>query len=134
VRICADDQVAGRNVTRFHQNQVGDAGVDVVKFVDPVGAREIAAHLLIESIFLGLSGGDVVQHHRQTVRIVELGRADFLHHADRAPRRRVAHHQIRVSVHNLARPHGFFAGFRGQNFFGNRMSWHCIEFEALLLT
>jgi hypothetical protein len=130
VRIRADDQVARRDVPGFHQNQVRDSGVHIVKLVDPVGAREIAAYLLIGGVLLGFGGRDVVQDHGQPVRIVELGRADLLHDADRSPRRRVTHHQVGIGVDDLTRPHGSPPGLGGENFFGNRKT----QFEALLLT
>ncbi len=130
VRIGADDQIARCDVSRFHQHQVRDTGVDIVKLVDPVGAREIAAHLLIGGVFLGFRGRDVVQDHSQPVRIVELGRADFLHHADRSPRRRVAHHQVGIGVDDLAWLDGCAAGFRREDLFSDRIS----QFKSLLLT
>ena len=48
---------------------------------------------------------------------------DTRHHASRTPGGRVAHHQIRKRLHNLAGNHGSAPRLGCENLFGNRFAW-----------
>ena len=120
VRVRADDQISGRNVSGFHQNQMRDARIDIVEFPDAILLHEIPALLMVRRILLRLCRRDVIQDNGDPVRVVQLRGSDLFHDADGPPCRGVAHHQIGKSVHNLARRDGRETGFLRQDFLCDR--------------
>jgi hypothetical protein len=122
VRIGAHDEVAGRDVPRFHEHQVGDAGIDVIELADAMLAREVPRDLLIGGVLFGFGGRDMVQNDRQPLGVIEPGGSDALHDADRPPSGGVAHDQIGEGVHNFTGRDGRSSRFRRKDFLGNG---HC---------
>ena len=77
-------------------------GVDIEELLHSEVARELPTHQVVLGVLLGLRGSDVIEHHGDAIHIVQLGCADLLHHADGAPRGRVAHHQVGECLDDFA--------------------------------
>ena len=90
----------------FHENQVGNAGIDIVELPDSILLHECPAFEMVRRILLGLRRSDVIQHDSDSIGIVKLRRSDFFHHADRPPGGGVAHHQVGVGIYDLSRCDG----------------------------
>src|SRR5262249_20679074 len=105
MRVRADDQITGRDMSGFHQYEVGDPGIDVVELSDTKLPYECPALQVVRGILLRFGRSNVIQYDSDPVWIVELRCADLFHHADRTPCRSVTHHEIRIGIHDSAWGH-----------------------------
>ena len=94
LRIGAHDQIARSDVPFLHQDEVGDAGVDVVELLDAVISSKLPAGALVGGVFLGLGRCDVIEDDRDAARIVESIDAELAHDVHGAPRSCMAHYEI----------------------------------------
>lgn len=76
------------------QDKVGDAGVDVVELLDAVISSKLPAGALVGGVFFSFGRRNVIENDRDAARIVESIRTELAHDVHRAPRCRMAHHEI----------------------------------------
>jgi len=109
------DGVSKKARAKDDQDKVGDAGVDV-ELLDAVISGKLPAGALVGGVFFSFGRRNVIENDRDAARIVESIRTELAHDVHRAPRCRMAHHEIGKRIDDDARLDTIHAGGAGEYF------------------
>ena len=117
----SDRHHAGQHVALFTHHLVTDAGVDVVKTLDPLFSNKLAHHLVVGGNDLVGGGRGVVENDHMDIRPRDLLDSDLPEDPGNRCRVVVRHSHIRLHLDDFAGYHGA-ARFGGEDLLGKRLT------------